>query len=81
MLGFSLVKIVEVLIVLLVPAAVIFSGDRSTPIPGRLALGLGLVGALLFLVSVLSGPRGEGEYLVAATVGLGLGGWSRFTSP
>ena len=81
MLGFSFAKIVEVLIVLLVPAAVVFSGDRSAPLPSRLALGLGLVGALLFLVSVLSGPRGEDGYLVAATVGLGLGGWSRITSP
>jgi hypothetical protein len=81
MLGFSLAKIVEILIVLLVPAVVVLSGDRSAPLPGRLALGLGIVGALLFLVSVLSGPGGEEEYLVAATVGLGLGDWSRLTSP
>ena len=81
MLGFSLAKIVEVLIVLLVPAATLFLGDRSTPLPGRLALGLGLVGGLFFLVSVLSGSGGGGDYLVAATVGIGLGGWPRLTSP
>ena len=81
MLGFSLAKIIEILIVILVPAAVVVSGDRSAPLASRLALGLGLVGGLLFLVSVLSAPGGEKEYLVAATVGLGLGGWRRITSP
>jgi hypothetical protein len=39
------------------------------------------VGGLLFLVSVVSSSGVEEEYLVAATVGLGLGGWSRSTSP
>lgn len=81
MLGFSMVKVVEILIVLLVPTATVLLGDRSSPLPSRLALGLGLVGGLLFLVSVLSGSSGEGEYLVAATVGIGLGGWSRLTRP
>ena len=81
MLGFSLAKIVEVLIVLLVPAAALFLGDRSAPVPSRLALGMGLVGGLFFLVSVLAGSGGGGDYLVAATVGIGLGGWPRLTSP
>jgi hypothetical protein len=81
MLGFSLAKIVEILIVLLVPAATVLLGDRSVPLPARLALGLGLVGGLLFLVSVLSGHGGEDGYLVAATVGLGLGGLPYLTSP
>ncbi len=81
MLGFSLAKIVEISIVVLVPAAIVFFGDRSSPLPSRLALGLGLVGGLLFLVSVLSGAGAEEEFLVAATIGTGLGGWPRLTSP
>ena len=80
MLGLSLTKIVEVLVVVLVPMAVVLLGDRNTSLPSRLALGLGLVGGLLFLVSVLSSSGVEEEYLVAATVGLGLGGWSRSRS-
>ena len=81
MLGFSLATIVKVLIVLLVPAATLFLGDRSAPLPSRLALGLGLVGGLFFLLSVLSGSGGGGDYLVAATVGIDLGGGPHVTSP
>lgn len=81
MLGFSLTKIVEVMVVVLVPMAMVFFGDRNAPLPSRLALGLGMVGGVFFLLSVFSSSGVEEEYLVAATVGLGLGGWSRSTSP
>jgi len=81
MLGFSLGTVLEVLIVLLVPAATVFFGDRSSSLPSRLALGLGLASGLLFLASIVCEAGGEAEYLIAATVGIGLGGRSRLTSP
>jgi hypothetical protein len=81
MLGLSLSTLVELLIVFLVPAAMVTFGDRSSTLAARLAAGLGLAAALLFLASVLCGSGGGGEYLIAATVGLGLGGGRRAISP